>query len=67
MKKLLLLLLLGLLVSCGRNVRTPVPGGMEYAQWFDLQGDRAIIHSPYGAADDTLFVDKPMSSIVCMS
>ena len=67
MKKLLLLLLLGLLVSCGRNVRTPVPGGMEYAQWFDLQGDRAIIHSPYGAADDTLFVDKPMRSIVCMS
>ena len=67
MKKLLLLLLLGLLVSCGRNVRTPAPGGMEYAQWFDLQGDRAIIHSPYGAADDTLFVDKPMSSIVCMS
>jgi iron complex transport system substrate-binding protein len=67
MKKLLLLLLLGLLVSCGRNVRTPAPGGMEYAQWFDLQGDRAIIHSPYGAADDTLLVDKPMRSIVCMS
>ena len=67
MKKLLLLLLLGLLVSCGRNVRTPAPCGMEYAQWFDLQGDRAIIHSPYGAADDTLFVDKPMHSIVCMS
>ena len=67
MKKLLLLLLLGLLVSCGRNVRTPAPGGMEYAQWFDLQGDRAIIHSPYGAADDTLLVNKPMRSIVCMS
>ena len=67
MKKLLLLLLLGLLVSCGRNVRTPAPGGMEYAQWFDLQGNRAIIHSPYGAADDTLLVDKPIRSIVCMS
>ena len=67
MKKLLPLLLLCLLVSCGRNVRTPAPGGMEYAQWFDLQGDRTIIHSPFGAADDTLFVDKPMRSIVCMS
>ena len=67
MKKLLRLLFFCLLVSCGRNVRTPAPGGMEYAQWFDLQGDRAIIHSPYGAADDTLIVDKPMRSIVCMS
>ena len=67
MKKLLRLLLFCLLVSCGRNVRTPVPGGMEYAQWFDLQGNRAIIHSPYGGADDTLVVDRPMRSIVCMS
>ena len=67
MKKLLRLLFFCLLVSCGRNVRTPAPGGMEYAQWFDLQGDRVIIHSPYGAADDTLIVDKPMRSIVCMS
>ena len=67
MKKLLRLLFFCLLVSCGRNVRTPAPGGMEYAQWFDLQGNRVIIHSPYGAADDTLIVDKPMRSIVCMS
>ena len=67
MKKLLHLLILGLLVSCGRNVQMPVPGGMEYAQWFDLQGDRVIVHSPYGAADDTLVVNKPMRSIVCMS
>ena len=67
MKKLLHLLYFFLLVSCGRNVRTPVPGRMEYAQWFDLQGDRAIIHSPYGAADDTLSVENPMRSIVCMS
>ena len=67
MKKLLHLLLLILFVSCGRNVHTSVPGGMEYAQWFDLQGDQAIIHSPYGAADDTLLVEKPMHSIVCMS
>ena len=67
MKRLLHLLILCLLVSCGRNVRTQVPGGMEYAQWFDLQGDRVIIHSPYGAADDTLVVDGPLRSIVCMS
>ena len=67
MKKLLHLLVFCLLVSCVRNAHTPVPGGMEYAQWFDTQGDRAIIHSPYGAADDTLFVEKPMRSIVCMS
>ena len=67
MKRLLPLLLLSLLLSCGRNVHTPVPGGMEYAQWFDLQGDRVIIHSPYGAADDTLVVDGPLRSIVCMS
>ena len=67
MKKLLHLLFLCLLVSCGRNVHTPVPGGMEYAQWFDLQGDRVIVHSPYGGADDTLVVNKPLCSIVCMS
>ena len=67
MKKLLRLLVFCLVVSCGRNGRTPAPGGMEYAQWFDLQGNQVIVHSPYGAADDTLVVDKPMRSIVCMS
>ena len=67
MKNLLRLLILCLLVSCGRNVRTPVSGGLEYAKWFDLQGDQAIIHSPYGAGDDTLLVERPMRSIVCMS
>ena len=40
---------------------------MEYAQWFDLQENQAIIHSPYGAAPDTLTIDKPLHSIVCMS
>ena len=67
MKKLLPLLFFCLLVSCGRNVRTPGPGEMEYAQWFDLQGDRVIVHSPYGGADDTLSVEAPLRSIVCMS
>ena len=67
MKKLLSILFLCLFVSCGRNARTQVPGGMEYAQWFDLEEGRAIIHSPYGAADDTLAVETPVRSIVCMS
>ena len=67
MKKLLRLLILGLLVACGLNVHTPVPGGMEYAQWFDIQGNEAVILSPYGSAPDTIKVDAPMRSIVCMS
>ena len=67
MKQLLPLLFFCLLVSCGRNARMPVSGGMEYAQWFDLQGDRAIIYSPYGGADDTLAIEAPLRSIVCMS
>ena len=53
--------------SCGRNPRTPVAGGMEYAEWFDLQDGRAIIRSPSGGAADTLDVGAPMRSIVCMS
>ena len=61
------LLFLCLLVSCGRTVRTPVPGGMEYAQWFDIQGNQVVIHSPYGAPDDTLSLDAPVSRLVCMS
>ena len=40
---------------------------MEYAQWLDLQGDRAIITSPYGSVTDTLEVTAPLRSIVCMS
>ena len=67
MKKLFCFLFLCLLVSCGRNSRTPVAGGMEYAQWFDLQDGRAIIRSPYGGAPDTLDVAAPLRSIVCMS
>ena len=67
MKKYLLPLLLCLLVACGRSGRTSAGSGMEYAQWFDLQGDRVIVHSPYGGADDTLQVAAPVRSIVCMS
>ena len=40
---------------------------MEYAQWFDLQENKAIIVSPYGGAPDTIKVDTPVRSIVCMS
>ena len=67
MKNWFRLLFLCLLVSCGRTVRTPVPGGMEYAQWFDIQGNQVVIHSPYGAPDDTLSLDAPVSRLVCMS
>ena len=67
MKKLLCLFMLCLLVSCARNAGTSDPGGMEYAQWFDLQDGRVIIRSPYGGASDTLAVTKPLRSIVCMS
>ena len=58
---------LSIAVSCGRKPRTPVTGGMEYAEWFDLQDGRAIIRSPYGGAPDTLTVTAPLRSIVCMS
>ena len=65
--RILLFSALCLLVACGPKNRPAAPGGMEYAQWFDLQGNQAVIHSPYGAAPDTLTVDKPLRSIVCMS
>ena len=67
MKSRILLPLLVLLVSCASHTRSAEPGSMEYALWFDLQEDSAVIHSPYGGADDTLRVDRPLRSIVCMS
>ena len=67
MKRRILIFLSILLVSCGARERAAAPGGMEYAQWFDLQGNEAVIHSPYGGADDTLRIDRPLRSIVCMS
>ena len=63
----ILLPLLFLLASCATHTRPAAPGGMEYAQWFDLQGNKAIIVSPYGGTHDTLEVAAPLRSIVCMS
>ena len=63
----ILLPLLVMLASCATHTRPAAPGGMEYAQWFDLQGDKAIVTSPYGGAPDTIKVDVPLRSIVCMS
>ena len=63
----ILLPLLVMLASCATHTRPAAPGGMEYAQWFDLQGDKAIVTSPYGGAPDTINVDAPLRSIVCMS
>ena len=59
--------MLVLLASCATQTRPVAPGGMEYAQWFDLQGDKAIVTSPYGDVTDTLEVTAPVRSIVCMS
>ena len=67
MKYRILFPLLILLSSCVTHTRPVAPGGMEYAQWFDLQGDKAIIVSPYGGTADTLEVTAPLRSIVCMS
>ena len=67
MKYRILFPLLILLSSCVTHTRPAAPGGMEYAQWFDLQGDKAIIVSPYGGMADTLEVPAPLRSIVCMS
>ena len=63
----ILLPLLALLASCAPHKRAAAPGGMEYAQWFDLQGNKAIVTSPYVGVTDTLEVDAPVRSIVCMS
>ena len=67
MKCRFLLLSLVLLASCTSRSHSAGPGGMEYALWFDVQDNQAIIHSPYGAAPDTLTINEPMHSIVCMS
>ena len=67
MKYRILFPLLILLSSCVTHTRPAAPGGMEYARWFDLQGDKAIIVSPYGGTADTLEVTAPLRSIVCMS
>ena len=66
-KPLFRVLLLFLLVSCARNVRTQASGGLEYAQWFDLTDGAVVIHSPFGAPDDTLQLGRPVRSVVCMS
>ena len=55
------------LPSCADRSRTDHGTGMEYARWFDLDGEQAIIHSPFGAPDDTLSFSVPLRRIVCMS
>ncbi len=61
------LLLTWQVVSCRPARPSAESGGMEYAQWFDLQGNMAVILSPYGGAPDTIRVDAPVRGIVCMS
>ena len=60
------LALTGFLFSCRPSGSEP-SRGMEYAQWFEIQGDRAVILSPYGAPPDTLEITEPLQRIVCMS
>ena len=67
MKCRFLLPLLILFASCASHTRPGESGSMEYAQWFDIQGEQAIILSPYGGAPDTIKVEAPLRSIVCMS
>ena len=56
-----------LLLACRNVAPSSTDPSMEYAQWFDVDGNKAIIHSPYGAKDDTLEIVHPLRSIVCMS
>ena len=65
--RILFLPFLFLLVSCTSRVRPAEPQGMEYARWFDIKGDKAVILSPFGAPADTLEITRPLGSIVCMS
>ena len=67
MKCRFLLPLLIIVASCATRTRPAESGSMAYAQWFDIQGDRAIVFSPYGGAPDTLAVTVPLRSIVCLS
>ena len=55
------------LSSCADRTRPDRGTGMEYAEWLELEGNQAILHSPFGAPDDTLTIHGPMHSIVCMS
>ena len=54
-------------LSCSNRARPERGNGMEYAQWFAIQGDKVILRSPYGAPPDTLVVSRPVRSLVCMS
>jgi iron complex transport system substrate-binding protein len=67
MKHRFLLPLLILTASCTSHTRPAESGSMEYAQWMDLEGNQAIIVSPYGGVPDTLEIAAPLGSIVCMS
>ena len=59
---------LALFAGCAGGRQAPVSeSGMEYARWFDLDGDRVLVTSPYDGHTDTLYIDHPMDRIVCMS
>ena len=69
MKRIILFFLLTscIVSSCCRKPSASLSGGMEYAQWFDLQEGKIVVRSPFGAPADTFAVTGAMGSIACMS
>lgn len=61
-----MLIILGLLLalSCGERAAAPA-GGMDYAQWFSLLPDSAVVVTSPGGGADTL--RGPFHRLICMS
>lgn len=59
--------LCGLTVSCGRGAGSDVRSSCAYAEYFDVFDGGVVSISPYDGRRDTLLVDEPLESIVCMS
>lgn len=60
-------ILSGLTLSCGREPRSEVRSSCAYAEYFDVFDGGVVSISPYDGRRDTLLVDEPLGSIVCMS
>ena len=62
-----------LLSGCaGKSTLTLGQNGVSWAEWFDIVEDSKgkealVILSPYDGSTDTLRVDNPMESLICMS
>lgn len=60
------LFLLALAVSC-QTAHEVSRCGTEYAEWFSVADSMIVTISPSDGSCDTLIVDKPYRSVVCMS